>query len=80
MTQTWQLEYLISNSSNSELLTALQLLAPRSTVGSLAMNDNFEVAELHQFLMIYKLENEINTGAEDFPGNPSNLDKLLSDD
>ncbi|CAG8716877.1 8061_t:CDS:2, partial [Racocetra fulgida] len=61
------LEYLINNSNCSELLTALQLLTPRSTVGSLAMNDNFEAAKLHQFLIMRNLECELNTGTEDFP-------------
>ncbi|CAG8513576.1 12265_t:CDS:2 [Dentiscutata erythropus] len=84
MTQNWQLEYLITNSNNNKLLTALQLFAPHSTVGSLAMNDNFEVAELGQFLTIYRLEGDAtNTGAEDFPSEmmkSKKLQKTLPDD
>ncbi|CAG8823043.1 4593_t:CDS:1, partial [Dentiscutata erythropus] len=39
-------------------------------------------AELHQFLMMYKLENEINTGTKDFPGEmlkPENIQVTLPD-
>ncbi|CAG8814937.1 35929_t:CDS:2, partial [Racocetra persica] len=51
---------------HSELLIALQLLTPCSTVRSLVMNNNFETAELCQFLIMYILESKINTSTKDF--------------
>ncbi|CAG8500880.1 36613_t:CDS:2, partial [Racocetra persica] len=42
----------------------------------LAMNDNFEAAELHQFLIMYNLECELNTGTENFSGEMMRLKKI----
>ncbi|CAG8603684.1 15435_t:CDS:2, partial [Racocetra fulgida] len=76
-------EYDHFENNYDELLTALQLLTPHSTVRSLAMNDNFEAAELHQFLIMRNLECELNIGTEDFPGEmmkPKKIQVALPDD
>jgi hypothetical protein len=68
--QNWQLDNLISKQQdNTKLTAALCLVQSRATAGSLAAYDQFEFAELHQFMEIYRQETDITiTGSEPFPG------------
>ena len=81
MTQNWRLDELISHQSNNQkLIEGLKLVKSRPTIGSLAVYDNFQGDELHQFMLIYNLEVEKTvTGKEPFPGEMMTPRKLAVD-
>lgn len=62
------LEYFLSNCDNSLLYTALEIIKPRKSVGSLAALDDFAGDEFQNFIRFSLIEEESAYGTERFPG------------
>ena len=82
--QNCRLDELIIANQSDKLNEVLRLVKPRPTAGSLAMYDEFDSSELHQFRQNFRIESDITiTGSENFPGEmltPRNDRVSLPDD
>ena len=67
--QNHRLDELIISIRSDKLTGALELIKSRPTAGSLAMYDEFDSYELHQFRHIFRSDLDFTiTGSEEFPG------------
>jgi hypothetical protein len=81
--QNHRLDELIISIRSDKLTGALELIKSRPTAGSLAMYDEFDSYELHQFRHIFRSDLDFTiTGSEEFPGEmlTPRKDVSLSDD
>src|ERR1044072_7962292 len=73
MIENSYIKYFISNCDNDDLCTALKIINPKKSVGSLSAHDNFEGNDYLNFIRLSRLEDESAIGAEPFPGELMNL-------